>query len=67
MKKFIEVHKEPNGKAHLINVSHIVEVVGNIIYTDDFLPCATDFPHLACQETYEEIKKLIEGAVTEWR
>ena len=59
MSKFIEVHSE---KPHLINIDHIVEVIDNTIYTDDFLPNATDFPHCSCKESYEEIKQLIYNA-----
>ena len=59
MAKFIEVHALGTKNAHLININHIVEVIGNTIYTDDFMPSATDFPHCDCTETYEEIKQLI--------
>lgn len=62
MTGFIEVHESNSGKEHLININHIVEVVKNIIYTDDFMPNATDFPHCPCKETYEEIKQLIYNA-----
>jgi hypothetical protein len=62
MAKFIEVHSSESGGLHLINIEHIVEVLGNVIYTDDFMPNATDFPHCPCKETYEEIKQLIYNA-----
>ena len=62
MAKFIEVHSFESKKLHLINIEHIVEVIGNVIYTDDFFPNATDFPHCPCIETYEEIKQLIYNA-----
>lgn len=65
MKMFIEVRAIESGKPHLINVNHIVEVRGNTIYTDDFLPNATDFPHCNCEESYEEIKKLIDDCLSE--
>lgn len=63
MKGFIEVHSQERGNPHLINVNHIVEIINNTIYTDDFLPTATDFPHTDCRETYEEIKNMIYNAI----
>ena len=65
MTVFIEVHYKETNNPHFVNVAHIVDVVGNTIYTDDFLPTATDFPHIPCRETYEEIKKLIYNATHE--
>ena len=62
---FIEVHSIDSGKPHLINVYHIVEVIENVIYTDDSLSSSTDFPHCNCRETYEEIKTLIYNATHE--
>jgi hypothetical protein len=61
MKGFIEIHTT-DGKVHLVNISHIVEVVGNVIYTDDFLPDESDFPHFDCMEYYEEIRDKIASA-----
>ena len=65
MARFIEVHERNSGKVHLINVEHIVEVVNNVIYTDDITPNLTDFPHCPCEETYEDIKQLIYNATHE--
>lgn len=62
MKGFIEIHTL-DGKVHLVNIRHIVEVVGNAIYTDDVMPNLTDYPHFDCQESYEEIRdKIAEAA-----
>lgn len=61
MKGFIEVHKN-DGKPHLINIRHIVEVGGSTIYTDDSYPFLTDFPRCECEESYEEIKDKIARA-----
>lgn len=61
MKGFIEIHKK-DGKPHLINIRHIVEVTGSIIYTDDIAPFITDFPHFDCEESYEEIRDKIARA-----
>ena len=62
MKGFIEIHTT-DGTVHLVNIRHIVEVVDNVIYTDDMLPDATDYPHFECQESYEEIRdKIAEAA-----
>lgn len=61
MKGFIEIHTT-DGKPHLVNIKHIVEVVGNVIFTDDIAPQATDFPNFECMEYYEEIKDKIERA-----
>ena len=54
MKGFIEIHTT-DGKLHLVNIRHIVEVCDNVIYTDDISPMATDFPNFKCEENYEEI------------
>ncbi len=64
MINFIEVHSKDGDKPHLININHIVEVIGSTIYTDDFLPSSTNFPHCNCIETYDEIKQLIYNATT---
>lgn len=61
MKGFIEIHTI-NSKPHLLNVRHIVEVDGSTVYTDDFHPDMTDFPHFDCEESYEEIKDKIARA-----
>lgn len=62
MKGFIEIHTT-DGKTHLVNIQHIVEVDGSTVYTDDFHPEVTDFPHFDCEESYEEIKiKIAEAA-----
>lgn len=61
MKGFIEIHTT-DGKPHLVNIQHIVEVVDNVIYTDDFHPDASDFPHIDCVEYYEEIRDKIARA-----
>lgn len=63
LKGFIEVHAT-TGKKHLVNVRHITEVVGSTIYTDDTHPFLTDFSHVDCLESYEEIKRLIEEATS---
>ena len=66
MKGFIEVHNIRNeNQTVLVNVRHIVDVRGNVIYMDDALPTSTDFPYTACMEEYEEIKKKIKEAVGE--
>lgn len=60
MRMFIEVHKESEPYTpHLVNINHIVEVIGNTIYTDDILPDAYDYPSVRCCESYEEIKEKI--------
>lgn len=61
MKGFIEIHTH-DGKPHLVNIRHIVEVYGSTIYTDDFRPEVSDFPHFNCQESYEDIRDKIERA-----
>ena len=61
MKGFIEIHTA-NGNTHLVNIRHIVGVHDNVIYTDDILANATDFPRYECLECYEEIKKKIKEA-----
>lgn len=62
MKGFIEVHEE-NGTRHLINVNYIIEVIKNTIYTNDTPTFATDFSHIKCKESYDEIKALIANAM----
>ena len=50
MKGFIEVHDSRNeNRTVLVNIRHIVEVRGNVIYMDDALPTSTDFPYTALQ------------------
>lgn len=61
MKGFIEVHTN-DGKCHLVNIRHIVEVDDNKIYTDDIPEFATDYPCFECWECYEEIRDKIERA-----
>ena len=63
MKNFIEIHdaKRPDI-TRLINISHIVEVVQNCIYTDDTPNFATDFSCVECQETYTQICEKIQRA-----
>lgn len=62
MKGFIEI-LTTDGIVHLVNIRHIVEVVDNVIYTDDMLPDATDYPRFECWESYEEIRdKIAEAA-----
>ena len=64
IKGFIEVHNAKcENNATLINVSHITDVADNVIYMDDILPCAADYPHIVCVEPYEEIKQKIKEAV----
>lgn len=64
IKGFIEVHNgKRDGQAVLINVHHIVDVRGNVIYMDDTLPNAPDYSFTRCEETYEEIKQKIKEAV----
>lgn len=65
MKGFIEVHARGSGATHLVNIDHIVEVCNRTIYTDDFLPTAIDFPHIDCEESYEEIRAKIVEATSE--
>lgn len=61
MKGFIEVN-DGNDKT-LININHITTVKHNIIYTDEMIPCQTDYMNYACSETYEEIKEKIKEAL----
>ncbi len=61
MKGFIEIHTT-DGKLHLINVQHIVEVDKSIIYTDDVHPDIHGLPCFECMESYSEIKEKIEMA-----
>lgn len=61
MKGFIEVHTD-DGKCHLVNIRHIVEVVDNKIYTDETPRFAADYPCFECWEGYEEIRDKIERA-----
>lgn len=64
IKGFIEVHNVKDGnRAVLINVSHITDVMGNVIYMDDILPTLTDYPHITCKEDYLEIAEKIKEAV----
>lgn len=55
MKGFIEVTRK--GKKRLVNINHIIEVIGNIIYLDDDPPIG-----LECVESYEEIAEKIANA-----
>lgn len=63
MKGFIEIHTI-DGKTHLVNIHHIVEVDRSFIFTDDFAPFLTEFPYLQCEESYEEIKDKIARAAS---
>lgn len=63
MKGFIEIHNEKTKKAILVNVRHIVEVMGNTIYTDDIPNFADEWTTVKCVENYEEIKSLINEAM----
>lgn len=63
MKGFIEVHSGKEEKPVLINVNHIVNVIGSHIFTDDIPPFAVDYTYTDCVESYEEIKALIANAV----
>lgn len=58
MKGFIEIHTT-DGKKHLVNIRHITEVCGNVVYMDDTPHFATDFSHYKCKERYEAIKESI--------
>ena len=63
IKGFIEVHNaEYDDNLALVNVSHIVDVWDNTVYTDDVRQ-NEDYPHIKCVETYEEIKQKIKEAV----
>lgn len=63
IKGFIEVHDADNdNNATLVNIRHITEVSGNFVYTDDAISISTDFSHIRCKETYEEIKQKIKEA-----
>lgn len=55
MKGFIEVTSR--GKKRLVNINHIIEVIGNTIYLDDNPPMGID-----CGESYEEIAGMIANA-----
>ena len=55
MKGFIEVTRK--GKKRLVNINHIIEVIGNIIYLDDDPPIGFE-----CVESYEEIAEKIANA-----
>ena len=64
IKGFIEIHTK-DGRRRLVNIRHIIEVNGSIIFTNDFTPYSvkvTDFPHLDCKESYEEIRDKIARA-----
>lgn len=64
IKGFIEVHNaKDENKAVLVNIQHITDVRGNVIYMDDALPGSTDYSCINCEETYEEIKQKIKEAV----
>ena len=64
IKGFIEVHNgKDSGNVVLINVRHIVDVRGDVIYMDDTLPNGSDFSCTYCEESYEEIKQKIKEAV----
>lgn len=60
MKGFIEVTSE--GQKHLVNINHIIEVIGNTIYIADFSHLYVDLAHIDCDESYEEIAEMIAGA-----
>lgn len=62
MKNFIEIHGAQTGTARLINISHIVDVIENCIYTDDTPNFATDYCCIECRETYTEICEKIKNA-----
>ena len=61
MKGFIEIHTI-DGKTHLVNIQHIVEVDGSVIYTDDIHPDSVDLPHFECTETYSKIRAMLAEA-----
>lgn len=64
IKGFIEVHDVQNeNRKVLVNIRHIIEVRGNVLYMDDALPISTDYPYTACMEEYEVIKEKIKEAV----
>lgn len=64
IKGFIEVHNaKDSNRTVLVNISHITDVADNIIYMDDILPDAIDYPHIVCKEDYLEIKEKIKEAV----
>lgn len=64
IKGFIEVHDiRDENRTVLVNIRHIVEVRGNVIYMDDTMPNANDYSYSDCEESYDEIKKKIKEAV----
>ena len=64
MKGFIEVHDvKSENIAVLVNIRHIVEVRGNVIYMDDTMPNANDYSYTDCEESFDEIKQKIKEAV----
>lgn len=68
MSGFIEVTSCKNGvpeRKRLLNINHIVEVVDNIIFTDNTVHFQLDFDYIECKESYEEIKRKIAYATKE--
>lgn len=62
MKGFIEV-TDLNGRSRLVNTAHISEVSDKVIYMD-FVESVSGMQNLiCCQQTYDEIKKLIQEAI----
>ena len=61
---FIEIHTQ-DGRKRLVNIHHIIEVAGSVIFTNEFTPYSVkvaDFPHFECKESYEEIRDKIARA-----
>ena len=64
IKGFIEVHDvKSENIAVLVNINHIVEVRGNVIYMDDTMPNANYYSYTKCEESYDEIAEKIKEAV----
>lgn len=62
MKGFIEVTEAKNGVRRMVNVNHIVEIIGNTIYTDNTVHFALDYDYIECVENYGVIKERITHA-----
>lgn len=63
IKGFITLHYESCGEAFLLNVNTIQSVHGKTIYTSEMPDDGTQQPYYCCQESYEEIVRLIQESV----
>jgi hypothetical protein len=59
MKGFIEV-TDKKGRKHLVNIRHIEEIDGSVIYFAFQTMGSFEQDYINCEESYEQLKQLIE-------